>query len=471
MDILNNAKSVIQSDIDLNSFEFIVQDPGLFPATDFKVTLEQVDDNGTVTAREIVEIESVTGNVFTIRNRHAEACVQSDIGNKQRTQESKNFTSWASISQYLTEWQYKAIETEINKKLNTTDFKTKWWEEMTSYVGTNSNFNSANKLLKLDSNGKVPAENIDIIVPEPVVNNTEIEMTAWMSISKWNAVWIIQNYIANTLWETSLKTDQNSTVTLLSFTTLNNSSLTQTMVWISFILYVTNSSDARYWKIRLVKTSDNSVIWESSELKDKDYDYYEDTYLEINKTLSNNTSYRLEIIKTDNFWDSTWKIARINIWRKVTSTRVFKLPYNSFEPYNYVWIAKESATSWKKVKIVTSWVVAWLLTWLTPGSFYYLQSWGTITTTKSNYRLFQALTSNTFVFSKKFSIQKTSTLDTYSIYDRYWINNALWPSTEGNISVNNAVDLRVSYTDFMLKYDANSTSKTSWTVTLTTNFE
>ena len=331
MQIYNNAKTLTISDINLDSnIVFIKSDEAdLFPTTAFKATVEEYNSNWQVIKRAILDINRREWNMLYIDNLSSEYCVQSDVWTKTRTKNILTFNEGATISQYLTEKQWEAIQTEIDKKLNTTDFWTKWNTSMTSYVGTNSNFNKANALLKLDSNNAIPTSYLDwISVTNVEINKTVVDWTPNDSLVYPDTVWIpiyrhrgistsTQSLTANQKYNFFTCTDREWQ---LYYIDLYYSSWTTT--WITMSLYGSNSSNAT----AITTSSSFTQIWNFLRF------YF-----------SNATSRALSNYK----YRSVSKAITVNL--KMSETYTETNPYWTAEgSYNYIcWVWLIMWTAWK----------------------------------------------------------------------------------------------------------------------------
>ena len=122
----NNADSSLIAWISASATTIMIVDwdQNLFPSSfPFLLTLEKLDSDWNVIAREIVKATAWNQNSFTVV-RWAWTCVQDDTAsNRVQWSAKHSFSAWDKISLYFTSEQVKDIQDELQTKLSIAEYQ------------------------------------------------------------------------------------------------------------------------------------------------------------------------------------------------------------------------------------------------------------------------------------------------------------------------------------------------------------
>lgn len=365
--IKNNAVSDLQTKILPESTSFICKkwEWELFPISNFEVFLEFFE-NWIVTKRESIFIRERKWDVFLISERWFDFCVQNDLNSRERWKRALEFEIWSKISQYFSENYLKNIEEKIenteNKKLDKND----------SLV---TQFNSANNLVKLWADWKLPALDGSLLRNIKTSNTSfNLEMVAGENIEAWSFVFVakenkrkkvfldnknlnLQNTFPtwNTVYKINFKKHPGK---IKSFQILHN------WWWSwdpSFDLY----KDERCTQFFL-RAGWNSLKtireWstESTLYEFKNFSNYDENYDLAWKSLYFKASgfHKNKTIPENNFFSFVWEnnpFSYIEFEQEVEKGKIYKA--DCFDKIDKVYFLKNEAQKWQTVQVVCTWFV------------------------------------------------------------------------------------------------------------------
>lgn len=379
--IKNNAVSDLQTKILPESTSFICKkwEWELFPISNFEVFLEFFE-NWIVTKRESIFIRERKWDVFLISERWFDFCVQNDLNSRERWKKALEFEIWSKISQYFSENYLKNIEEKIenteNKKLDKSDTLV-------------TQFNSANQLVKLWADWKLPAldgSNLRNIQAE--TKNLNLNFVAWENIEAESFVFIAKEqktkkvfFDNDFLWNWS----QHSTEWRITFKKhpwkFKKVKINRNVYWTWYLTLTKDAWGSQVFLKILLKSDKNEYSSADFTNYDENYDltwktlyirsdwYFSNTNIKNEITVQNNPFFYLEteintevgkIYNADCF--TKWKIFYLkDAVNKGQTAKVLtswfienlNLPENKKDIYlNWIWKATQVETDlkiWEKI--------------------------------------------------------------------------------------------------------------------------
>jgi len=403
--IKNNAVSDLQTKILPESTSFICKkwEWELFPISNFEVFLEFFE-NWIVTKRESIFIRERKWDVFLISERWFDFCVQNDLNSRERWKKALEFEIWSKISQYFSENYLKNIEEKIenteNKKLDKNDTLV-------------TEFNSANQLVKLWSDWKLPALDGSLLRNIKTSNTSfNLEMVAWENIEAWSFVisWVTKRI--NGMFYNSNLTLQNNSFSysdnvykinfkkhpgeIKSFEMLYSWNLTPTFDLYKderctqFFLRTQNSTSIK--TVREWYTEATLYEFENFSYYDKNYDLtWKTLYFKAAGFFKNTKS--SENIFCSFVWDNNpFFYLRTEIdW--FDKNKIYKA--NTFDKFqDIVWYIKEWVNNGSSVPVIVEWYVDNVnLSW--NWDVYVSENWK-ITQNVTSLRIWKKINNNSF---------------------------------------------------------------------------
>lgn len=357
MTIKNNARSSLVIDLQSDATTFMCKEWewDLFPESEFELFIEKfVDNNWKVEAkkRESVWITLRAGDVFTCTKAY-DKCVQDDTEDpKVSTKLALSFDSWDTITQYVSSDVFKKINDSItalqdNKLDSDDDTVTKQW----------NTFNTANKLVKANAQGKILNE----LLPQAQWAETTLSnITLWETVNAWNYLrfwrWNITNNITNwsfdnwsygsNIWTTY---DVKTFVTWNLPETINEVSIAwKTNGGNSFItLYITDSSNTVLYTSNSPTFTYNSNVAYSQAMSFTGVSLLPNTTYKIRMTVSAYFIYSV-VSWTSNIWFD------FDLISNEPSTKFYKASSSELVLSKWRWVADSSWSLDDTIKMITS---------------------------------------------------------------------------------------------------------------------
>ena len=327
MKLVNNARSILKSDIVWGSSSFLVQDLewDLFKyevawaiTNEFTIFAEQIE-NSLITRREPIKVKRVW-DVFTIIERKSQDCVWNDtVSPKVREKKEYNFTAWITqISIYASEDDFDSIQSQLDWKATKEDVAS-WtliynasstWDD--DYNVTISSITSYTDWLTIRVKADV-ANTWECTCEINVLGPIDVKKTQWKdSLVSWDwwASWIA-TLIYNSTLNVFQYSSQEAIIAIPEVNYLTLNTISAVTVAINEAINVKDESFVVWDAINsesIWLNSDKLKIWIPFHFLKWDLT---SLLLRLKRIWSptDSITYRIE---TDNAWEPSWTL--VNVW-------------------------------------------------------------------------------------------------------------------------------------------------------------